>query len=478
MVTVLLVATAIAVVVLAVLRARVFWANEAYLDDASGNWTALAKDFSQGILYRPLQGASGYGGSRYFPLHFVLHAAAMRLIGDPIRAGFVISSCSLALLMGGVYALLRRLGTPLLLAASCAAFVLVAHPAQEALLAIKGDGLAAALNVWGMAIAVGATTGGPGLLGAAALFALAFATKVTTVSGLGAAVLWLFVTGRRSAAVTLACATAIGMAIVLGLMYVGSHGVVFAVMRASASGGASIRDILSAPLTLAKQARRVPETLVFVQLGCAALLATLVRARPLSSPAPYLFVCVLAITTIIFGSPGTDTNHLIDLHVASIVMVGSWMATRRTPMADFAGAALLVAAMAASLSLVSGLANAKSEQRRGRFADALRLIPDTSRPILAQNPLVPVAAGQRAYVLDPFLIRVNMDKDPAFGDRLWRALEAQDFSAVVLERDPRADRNRELYRVILGDRFIDEVERFYVVAGTVGTRTIYLPRPR
>jgi hypothetical protein len=473
----LLAGTGLLIVLLTVVRADVFWHNEAYLDDASGNWTALARDLSAGVLYRPLSGPDGFGGSRYFPAHIVLHAAVMRVVGDPVRSGQIVAALAMGLLVSGTYVLLRRLGTGMLVSAASASFVLVAHPAQEALLAIKGDGLSAAFNVWGLAVCLAAATGGAGVFAAAMLFALAFAAKVTTVSGLGAAVLWLWTGGRRAAALQLLVLTAGGMAVVLGLMYVGSGGRVFDVMRASASGGAGLRDLLQAPLTLAKQTRRVPETLAFVQLGGGALILVLLRAAPWRNPAAWFFVCVLGVTTVIFGSPGTDTNHLLDLHVASIVLVASLIpAVRSAGVTDFAWAALAVAALAASLSLVSGLANAKGEQRRGRLADTLALIPDRSRPILAQNPLVPVAAGQRAFILDPFMIRLNVQKDPAFGDSLWRAIRNQEFSAVVFERDP--DTARDLYKVILGERFVDEVEQHYVVAGHVGLRTIFLPRPR
>lgn len=472
----LLVVAAFVIVVLTALRADVFWRNEAYLDDASGNWTALAKDLASGVFYRPLSGPAGFGGSRYFPMHFVLHAGVMKVLGDPIRSGQAVAASAMLLLVSGTYVLLRNLRVPTLVAAACSTFVLVAHPAQEALLAIKGDGLSAAFNVWGMALCVASMGTGVGLFAAALLFALAFATKVTTVSGLGAGFLWLWMTGRWAGALRLLLLSAAGMGAVLGIMYVGSHGVVFDVMSASASGGARVADLLQAPLTLARQTRRVPETLAFVQLGCAALLLVLFRPRPWQNPAALFFVCVLAVTAVIFGSPGTDTNHLLDLHVASVVLVVSLMASGGMTGSNFGAAALVVAALAASLSLVSGLANAGSEQRRGRIADTLALIPDKSRPILAQNPLVPVAAGQRAYIIDPFLLRLNVQRDPSFGDPLWQAIENREFAAVVFERDPGSA--RELYKVILGERFLEEVERSYVQAGSVGLRTIFLPRPR
>jgi hypothetical protein len=468
--------SACVVIVVSIARAAVFWANEAYLDDASGNWTALASDLRSGVFYRPLSGPDGFGGSRYFPLHFVLHAGVMRVIGSPIRAGQIVAVAAVVLLMSGTYVLLRRLNVPRLAAGACAAFVLVAHPAQEALLAIKGDGLAAALNVWGFALCIGSASGGAAVMLAPAVFALAFATKVTTISGLGAAVLMWGMSGRWWPALRLLLFSGAGMALVLVLMYAGSHGVVFDVLRASASGGAGVRDFLEAPLTLARQTRRVPETLPFVQLGVASVLLMLLGPRPLPYAPLLFFVCVGAVTTLIFGSPGTDTNHLIDLHVASLVAIGCIMATSLDPYTSFGGSALMVAALAGSLSLVSGLVNARSEQHRGTVAETLALIPDPSRPILAQNPLVPVAAGQRPFLIDPFMIRLQSERDPSFADPLWSAIRQQRFGAVVLERNP--DTSRELYRVILGDRFVDEVERAYEPAGHLGQRVVFLPRQR
>jgi hypothetical protein len=474
----LLIATAALVVALTMVRAAVFWRNEAYLDDASGHLTALAKDVTQGVFYRPLRSEAGYGGTRHLPLRFTVHAALMKVVGDPIQSGFVVSGAAMLLLTLGVYVLLRRQGVAVAVAASCAAFVLAAHPAQEALLTIKSDGLAAALNVWGVALCAGTAVGGGALVASAIAFSLAFATKVTAVSGAAATILWLGCSGRTRAAAKLLLAVGIGMGAVLGLTGLLSHGTVFEIFRASASGGARTADVIAAPLTLARQARRVPETLVFIQLGCAALLVLAARGREILTSLPgWLFVCVMGVTAVIFGSPGTDTNHLLDLHVASVILVGVWMTRRERLVSEFAAAALTVAALAASLSLGSGLANRRSEQRRGLIADTLKLIPDKTRPILAQNPLVPVVAGQRAFLLDPFLIRVIAEREPGFADPLWDDMRHQRFAAVVLELDARNERSQVLYReALLGERFMEELQRNYEPSASVGLRTIYLPR--
>src|SRR2546422_2590216 len=64
-----------------------YWPGSLPQDNASGVWTALAQDLARGIFYRPTADAFGFGGTRYMPLFFALHAGLIRLSGDPVTAG-------------------------------------------------------------------------------------------------------------------------------------------------------------------------------------------------------------------------------------------------------------------------------------------------------------------------------------------------------------------------------------------------------
>ena len=62
------------------------------VDQSAGVWTALAADLArEGVFYRPIAGDLGYGGTRYFPLHFVLHAGLIRAGLGPVEAGLAIA---------------------------------------------------------------------------------------------------------------------------------------------------------------------------------------------------------------------------------------------------------------------------------------------------------------------------------------------------------------------------------------------------
>ena len=138
------------------------------LDRASGVWTSLAMDMADGLSYRPLVGEGGYGGTRYFPLHFLLHAALIKWGEDPVNSGYFLAIASAVALLFGVYFLLRGLGTPRRLA-------FCASPESG-------------------------KSNRPRVSLAALFFTQAFAAKVTTVFGFLAAFAALFLSGRRKAA--------------------------------------------------------------------------------------------------------------------------------------------------------------------------------------------------------------------------------------------------------------------------------------
>ena len=73
--------------------------------------------------------------------------------------------------------------------------------------------------------------------------------------------------------------------------------------------------------TYAQLARQVPETLVFIQLGIAAALAMAVGDRSICRLPVAFFGATLVVSIPIFAFEGTNTNHLIDIHIASVVAI-------------------------------------------------------------------------------------------------------------------------------------------------------------
>src|ERR1700730_3255824 len=95
-----------------------------YMSYIEGAWLACANDFIHGVLYRPLFGPLGYGGTRFFPLYFVLTGSLSRVFGRLDNAGLILSAASVILLGYGCFVLLRRLNVSLLLSLAAVTAVL------------------------------------------------------------------------------------------------------------------------------------------------------------------------------------------------------------------------------------------------------------------------------------------------------------------------------------------------------------------
>lgn len=474
-----LVFSTIPILGITVLRILRCWGNDAYLGQVSGVWIALAGDLCHGVFYRPLFGPLGYGGTRYFPLVFMLQAGLMKLGGGPILTGYLLSLAATLGLMAGVYVLLRRLGVDRLLAGCSSIFILCSESTQLALLSIRGDVLPAALVVWGLVACCGTETGTRQLAVAAIFFTLAFSAKVTAVYGMGAAFLFFWLTGRRRQAWMLAALSTAGFALVAGGMLIGSHGRVLNVMLQSATAGAPWTSIFHIPQRFALYTgHEDPGGFPFLLLAAAALLAWPQGAS--KGIALYYFLFAGAMILIIFGTNGTDYNHLIDLHTAAVVLLAVWISRSDHQHARFGLAALAI------VSLMSFFPAARNWHRgldtisrRQGFKTVLQIVGKNPKPILADNPWIPVLAGQSPYVQDPFIFSALNLHRPGFADALWKKLQEKQFSAVVTILDPNSPVGKRAYaNGFFGAGFRKNLLENYKLAVRMKDNYIFLPRRR
>ncbi len=160
-------------------------------------WTTLALDAASGVIYRPIFSPLGYGGTRYGPLHFLIHAAFLKAGAAPIPTGFLMGIACALVTLAGIYVLMRKLQTPRSLAIPLTTFFLAAFCVRSGILSIKADLLAAGLDVWGLIVAfpLGDSnpqkSNWPRAVLAAICFALAVATKITSLFGICTIVTWL-----------------------------------------------------------------------------------------------------------------------------------------------------------------------------------------------------------------------------------------------------------------------------------------------
>ncbi len=501
---------AIVAVLLLVTAARLWtcWHTDALMDHVSGIWLAAADDFHHGTLYRLPQSALGYGGTRYFPLFTLLLAGAWRLAVNWRLAAYGLSLASVVLLLGGVYAVLRRCGATSFISWCGAAAVLAGISTQEQLLSLRPDAVAAALNLWGVALCLAnvepqrtqrnAKDNGIPLrpfasfavssrffpIGAAVLFALAAAVKMTTVFGAAAVVLALALSGQRWQAVRLALATAIAYAAVIALTVHFGGPAFLENMRLAASAGATRQSFLRAPLRLFDIIRQCTGEALFLVAAAACLIASCCENRegtgrnqrgPVAFLPSMLFLVSLLGTLGIYGSPGTNRNHLVDLYAASVITALAYLLAnpRRT------AAGMTVFAMALGAATSAAYVSHRyldGTDNRALRAEAMASIAPVAGPVLSENPLFPLMAGQRPYVLDPFMLRVIAARHPHFADELRRQLAERKFAAVVLEHDPRSDPQRWFERTHFGPWFVPLLEANYEPVAPPGYIVVYKPK--
>ena len=453
---------------LTIARAARAWPREAHLGYAEGIWLALANDAARHVFYRPLQGPLGYGGTRYFPLFFLLHAGLIRVGLDPIVAGYLLAVSSVALLLVAVLIFLRMAGGSMLLCAAAAAVVLSCQPVQMAALTIRGDGLPAALTLLGLACCL------PGSRPRAApfCFALAFAAKPTSLYGVVAAVAALVATDQRPDAWRVGWQSLLGVLTVLTLIVAGSDARAVGIFAASATGGGNLSTLLAAPVNLARVLRRVPESTFFIQLATASLLAGIGRRIAIERLA---FLVCLVTTLAIYASPATVENHLIDLTVLAVVVATGWAA--REPRWTRAVLAIVVVGGVSSAAVALWRFETEDpvDLRSSRRA-VVDAIVQARPPILVEHPMLAAERGESPYLLDPHNFAVRVAREPTVLNQLLSDLDQQRFGAVVLEDASLERALADSFPGEAGERFRAALEHTYRLDAIVSGRPVYRPK--
>ena len=315
-----------------------------YLNLGTGVWLALARDAHDGVFYRPIWNGTEYGGTRYFPMLFVLTAALMRAGIAAVPAGVTVSMAGLVAMAAAVATFLKRLGAPLPLVLGGTALAVAPYFVHQTAFAVRCEPIAAAFAIFGLAAIApieASTTSDRHLLLATALFVAAFMTKVTCVYGPAAATLALLIAGRRSAAVKLAAFTMVGSILLFVIVNAISDGRAIESFRACALAGSSFRSLFSVTaITRAVQLVATSHLLTVVFLLTIGALAVS-REEWTRLPALYLLMAG-GVTAVIFTSPGTIlTSQIVDAYVAAVV-VFTMAVSRQTGIVRHAGYAVVI----------------------------------------------------------------------------------------------------------------------------------------
>ena len=359
-----------------------------------------------------------------------------------------------------------------------ACFVLAAYCYCTTAGGLKGDLLPAGLNLAGLSAVVWATrqkklpVGRLLLLAGAICFVLATATKVTSVFGIAAAGLWLAFRGQWRAAFLLGAAWVIGIGVAAWATQRASDGRVLEIFRLCAAGGGGIGQLLLGPQRMFQES--IHKDRIFVLFWLIAL-GLVVIGRAWTSLPVILFILTSIGTVLIFGSPGTNINHLVDLDAAAVLVIATQLKASK---------ARSLAALAASLVVgftgVNHLVRTVRIVHEARHGQMLAALSDTHRspiagPLLSENPIFPILEGERPYMLDSFCFRTIRMKRPQIAERFWTDLSERRFRAVILNSPP-SEKSYETNAGDFGPGFIKKLEQSYALSGVHGEYYVYLPK--
>lgn len=416
------------------------WRGGLPYDVTSGVWSALADDVARGTFYRPVVDGDGYGGTRYMPLFFTLHGALMRAGVPLVAAGALLTIGSALALLAAVFAVVRTSGGPRGIALAAAGVVPASIAFQLLTLSTKADLMAAAFNLWGLVWALRAmrSRSPAPLLVAGALLGLAVLTKFTAVFGLVTVALGLLYARRGGRPRQTALAGVAALMIALGVIaaWVASDGRIAEAFAVAGTGGMDLAYAWRFPAWFLGAAVQDP---FFFVLFLAAALAAVRRARRRTMDVPLMYFAVTTVLTmLVFVSPGTDGNHLIDLLLASVWLIAAELSAGEVParVIRAAALALFVGIAATWLPGVPSVTHFLGERGRPTFAHVeeirRRLPSGAGERLLSENPLLPLLLGQRPEVLDPFSVRLIAERSPVVRDEFIGRVQRSEYGAIVL----------------------------------------------
>jgi hypothetical protein len=256
--------------------------------------------------------------------------------------------------------------------------------------------------------------------------------------------------------------------------------------RAVGSGGFSLGRIMDGPVrftqalffsTEQNYVRPLPVLSRMILLGPAVVALWLNARERRFALWDWYFLFTTAITIVIFMSPGTDPNHLLELEVAGVLVLAGWWrrATEAALSAEVVARILMMAA------LVLGLVVSHNSRAAGPPIDAIaesELMDALPREgqLLTEDATPAVLLGRRPVVMDAFAYRLLIESGRIDPQALAERIERREFSAVVLLRRLDDQRTELIQRLHFGTRVTDAIRNAYRFERQIGAYYLYAPK--
>jgi hypothetical protein len=410
------------------------------IQSTSGVLMALADYARRGVLFPPLFDGAYFGGTRYMPVGTLLHAGLAAFTGEYLMSGKILSGISAALLFVLIYRLVRHFGADRFLGLGLAATVIVGQVGLLATLSVRPEALPVSLTICALALATrprhAATTG------AALLCVAALLTKASAVTAPIAILIWLAATDRRSAlrfSLTFFVAGAASFA----LFQLASGGRMLPSLVELGGAGITPGNVATAGLRVLEYAAQyAPASLLLAPLAVVAIERSVAR-HGLSVYQTALMVSIVGLAFVLTDQ-GADYNHLLEVIALVAIVVAEGLGRAGDAVdGERMYRAIVVLALAIGLLLSVGagpgfdlaLAIRHMVTDRTAMYDAHPVAPSgADRPVLSDDPYVPLSLGQRPVVLDSFMLLRIAQRHPDWTGQLVDRIRQGEFSRIVLRR--------------------------------------------
>ena len=453
----------------------------------SGTLLALADRAGEGVLYPPLFDGESYGGTRTMPLPILLYAAAMSLGGEILAPAKVVDFLAAAALVVLLVGVLRQLGASTAMRLGLTATVVTSQVFLLAGAGIRPEALPTALQLGAVALVAFVPRRTATLL-AGLLCAVAIFTKVSALWAPIAIVLWLVTHDRRRLALFGVALMGGGVAL-LGVFSAASEGRMLTNLLGLGGAGLSLIGVLKAPLKATELLAQYAEA-TFVLIPVLLLGGLLVGRGARPTILQVALVAATGVLLVAMADVGSDYNHLLDVVVlVPIVAFEVMRALARRVAAprlvwSTLAATIIVGSTAAlamnagsSLASTLGLPGASSSASIDPHPFEQELRGATS--VLAEDPYLNLARGERPTVVDPFMLIRIARRDRTLVEPFLDRVRAQGFDAVVLSRDLEdPDAEAWFSDFAFGQPFYEAMREAYQLCGASGGGFLYVPASR
>jgi hypothetical protein len=451
------------------------------VNHVSGVWMGLAYDLNDGIFYRPLFNEEiGIGGTRYFPLFFMLYSGILKIFENPLIAGHILNIFIGISLFITCYLFLIKRGVKFLITISMVLLLLTFSSLQFSLETIRVDLLPLALNVLGLYLYLNYKNSKYVFVIVGICFILAFLSKMTSINGILALSVYMLLIKETRLAFKLLLFTGIGYILSLFVIQYFSSGRFFDIFLTCSTGGESIDSMLFS-VFFHSIINIVQKIVVFEPI-----LLLLLFSIPLIfwnnniiSLELIFFIATIINSLLIISSPGIDFNHLVDLSVASILLIGTNFAENNN---KYQKKYYMFYILIILISIIYYIPNTQKELKTfisGHYKqkfDLIEYIKNDNGIIVSEDPLITIMAhDSRPYLLDPFTVDLISKRYKNYKIQINNKILNKEFSKIIFQRDPESKIDF-YYNSHFGKDFIHNVFKNYQKAKVFNEYYVYVPK--